>query len=361
MSSPASSRPTFRRASRSRCRARSIRAPFSTRWGPKPCWDRATCCTSRPAPGCRRGCTAPSSPTTKCTRWWITSSRRARPSMSTAYWMPLPRKAASGAWRTAATARPIRSTTRRWRSCSRRGGRRSRWYSAICASATTAPRGSSSRWSAPAWCRPWAPTATAKCWCRPRSEGRRSPLRAGTLSRHAGQTLISFVECPPVIKYRRIALAVMGSILLALALPVRASGLELLHAFIEGTRSARAGFTHTVVARSGRKPQQASGVMMFSRPGKFRWEYDRPYRQLIVGDGDKLWVYDPELKQVTTRKLAEAIGSSPAALLAGDNALDKNFILKDAGSSDGLEWVEAQPKSGETSFESLRLGLAGGM
>lgn len=164
-----------------------------------------------------------------------------------------------------------------------------------------------------------------------------------------------------MIKYRRIALAVMGSILLALALPVRASGLERLHAFIEGTRSARAGFTQTVVARSGRKPQQASGVMMFSRPGKFRWEYDRPYRQLIVGDGDKLWVYDPELKQVTTRKLAEAIGSSPAALLAGDNALDKNFILKDAGSSDGLEWVEAQPKSGETSFESLRMGFAGDM
>lgn len=136
-----------------------------------------------------------------------------------------------------------------------------------------------------------------------------------------------------------------------------ASGTAQLQAFVADTRSARASFSQTVVGKSGRKPQQSLGNFMFSRPGKFRWSYEKPYYQLIVGDGEKLWVYDKDLNQVSVKKLGSALGSSPAALLAGDNAMEKNFILKDAGSNEGLEWVEATPKEKEGSFERVRFGF----
>ncbi len=136
-----------------------------------------------------------------------------------------------------------------------------------------------------------------------------------------------------------------------------ASGTDQLKAFVADTHSARAGFSQTVVGKSGRKPQQSLGNFMFSRPGKFRWTYVKPYSQLIVGDGEKLWVYDQDMNQVSVKKLGSALGSSPAALLAGDNAMEKNFFLKDGGSTDGLEWVEATPKEKEGSFERVRLGF----
>lgn len=136
-----------------------------------------------------------------------------------------------------------------------------------------------------------------------------------------------------------------------------ASGTGQLKAFVENTRSARAIFSQTVVSKSGRKPQLSQGAFVFARPGKFRWSYEKPYAQLIVGDGEKLWIYDQDLNQVSVKKLGQALGSSPAALLAGDNAMEKNFVLTDAGSDDGLEWVEAKPKSQESSFVGVRLGF----
>jgi len=140
-----------------------------------------------------------------------------------------------------------------------------------------------------------------------------------------------------------------------------AAGLDKLKAFLENTHSGKATFTQTVVAKSGRKPQAAAGTMMFSRPGKFRWLYEKPYYQLIVGDGEKLWIYDRDLNQVSTKKIAAALGSSPAALLAGNNELEKNFTLKEGGESEGIEWVDAKPKTDDTSFEFLRIGFSGGL
>lgn len=148
--------------------------------------------------------------------------------------------------------------------------------------------------------------------------------------------------------------------LLFSAASVRADGLAQLKQFMDGTHSARGSFSQQVFSKSGRKPQQANGSFAFSRPGKFRWVYEKPYAQVLVGDGSKLWAYDQELNQVTTKKLGQALGSTPAAILAGDNSLDRNFVLKDAGSADGLEWVEATPKSSDSSFEHIRLGFAGG-
>ena len=137
-----------------------------------------------------------------------------------------------------------------------------------------------------------------------------------------------------------------------------ASGLDQLRAFLEGTRSGRTTFTQTVSVRSGRPPQQSSGSFAFSRPGKFRWSYDKPYPQLIVGDGEKLWIYDRDLNQVIVRKLGQALGASPAALLAGDNALERNFALTGGIASDGLEWVIAKPKSADSGFQEVRIGFA---
>jgi len=109
-----------------------------------------------------------------------------------------------------------------------------------------------------------------------------------------------------------------------------ANGLDQLKAFLETTHSARGSFYQSVASKSGRKPQQSSGSFALQRPGKFRWHYEKPYPQLLVSDGDKFWSFDPDLNQVTVRKLGKALGSSPAALLAGGD-LGSTFDLKDAG------------------------------
>ncbi|WP_412479574.1 outer membrane lipoprotein chaperone LolA [Azonexus sp. IMCC34839] len=148
----------------------------------------------------------------------------------------------------------------------------------------------------------------------------------------------------------------------ALAFPLlaHAGAIDQLHQFLQSTRTLKAEFSQTVIAKSGRKPQQSSGLVAISRPGKLRWEIQKPYPQLVVGDGEKVWIHDPELQQVTVRKAGQAIGSSPAALLSGSNELDKNFTLKEAGSGDGLDWVEATPKASDSGFERVRMGFAGG-
>ena len=150
-------------------------------------------------------------------------------------------------------------------------------------------------------------------------------------------------------------------LLIVLALPVtaHAGGVERLKAFIAGAKTAEADFTQTVSRKSGHVTQQASGKMAFARPGKFRWDYNPPYEQVIVGDGVKLWLYDADLNQVTSRKLGDALSGTPAALLAGDNAIEKLFTLKDAGIEDGMEWLEAVPKNKDTTFEQIRMGFKG--
>lgn len=160
--------------------------------------------------------------------------------------------------------------------------------------------------------------------------------------------------------------AVFGA-LLGATNGARAGAIDDLHRFLSGTRTLRADFAQSVVARNGQAAQVASGVMMISRPGKFRWQIDKPYSQLLVGDGEKVWMHDPDLRQVTVRKVGAALGGTPAALLAGDNTIEKNFTLRqldktdearsgDAG--DALDWVEATPRMADSGFEKVRLGFA---
>lgn len=155
----------------------------------------------------------------------------------------------------------------------------------------------------------------------------------------------------------------MKSLFFALALcaaqVAQAGAIDKLHRFLETTKTLRAEFAQIVVAKNGKKPQQSTGVMMISRPGKFRWQIVKPYEQLLVGDGEKVWIYDADLRQVTVKKFDAALGSTPAALLVGGDTLDKNFTLREAGEREGLEWLEALPKGSDSGFEKLRLGFSG--
>ena len=136
-----------------------------------------------------------------------------------------------------------------------------------------------------------------------------------------------------------------------------ATGLEQLRAFVAGAKNGTATFRQVVIGKGQGSARESSGTFTFERPGKFRWAYTEPYEQLVVGDGAKLWIYDRDLNQVIVRKLDRALGQSPAALLAGEAALDRDFELADAGASDGLEFVAAKPKSADSSFERVRIGL----
>jgi outer membrane lipoprotein carrier protein len=142
-----------------------------------------------------------------------------------------------------------------------------------------------------------------------------------------------------------------------LASVAAASGLDQLHAFLEGTQTAQGSFRQVVVNKDRRTTQTTSGTFAFQRPGKFRWTYAKPFDQLIVGDGEKVWVYDRDLNQVIVRKLDAALGATPAALLAGDNALEKNFTLVAGGEGDGVQYVDATPKAAESQFTRIRLGF----
>jgi len=150
------------------------------------------------------------------------------------------------------------------------------------------------------------------------------------------------------------------TLLLLLWLPVAALGastVDELKSLLQQTTTARAHFAQIVLDSNMKTLQQATGTMQFSRPGKFRWEYDKPYEQTIVGDGTRVWLYDKDLNQVTVRRFDRAIGSSPAALLAGNNEIEKDYTLKGLPSRDGLDWLEAVPRTLDTAFERIRLGF----
>ena len=146
-------------------------------------------------------------------------------------------------------------------------------------------------------------------------------------------------------------------LLFALPVTAHASATLKLKNFVASTHSAQADFTQVVLNKNGKRLQSASGTMQFERPGKFRWVYQKPYEQLIVGDGAKFWLHDVDLNQVTVKKMDAALGSSPAALLSGDNEIERGFELKDIAGKEGLEWLQAHPKSKDTSFDKILMAF----
>lgn len=145
--------------------------------------------------------------------------------------------------------------------------------------------------------------------------------------------------------------------LVLMPLMVKADGISSLKNFYDKTHAMRADFYQVVTDRQGRKIQEVYGEMQLKRPNKFRWDYNKPYEQQIISDGNQVWLYDTELAQVTVRALSKALGSSPAALLAGGDSLDKNFKLVNMVQKDNLDWVSANPKDKETGFEKISLAF----
>lgn len=156
---------------------------------------------------------------------------------------------------------------------------------------------------------------------------------------------------------RRMAALLFGTLLSATA--AADDGIAQLQRFIAQANSADGHFEQVVVSGAARRPQLSSGSFAFERPGRFRWSVETPYPQLLVSDGGRLWIWDEDLNQVTVKVLDDALGSTPAAILAGEGALEEAFELVDEGAAEDLVWVRATPRQADSSFEFMRMGLSG--
>ena len=146
-----------------------------------------------------------------------------------------------------------------------------------------------------------------------------------------------------------------------LALGMQASwadAVDTLRSFTQEVKTGRASFSQTVISPDGAKKKTSSGSFEFSRPNRFRFAYNKPFEQLIVSDGAKVWLHDIDLNQVSVRQLDQALGGTPAALLAG-GTLEKDFELLAQPAKDGLDWVQATPRNKDGSVAQLRVGFRG--
>jgi len=155
-------------------------------------------------------------------------------------------------------------------------------------------------------------------------------------------------------------------VMAACALAAQASGLDSLEAFVKSARSGHAEFTQVVIGPAkegqGARSKTSSGTFEFARPNRFRFDYKQPFEQVIVADGQTLWLYDVDLNQVTARKQSQVLASTPAALIAAApdlGALRKDFDLEAAGEKDGLQWVQATPRVKEGQLHSVKVGFRG--
>lgn len=151
------------------------------------------------------------------------------------------------------------------------------------------------------------------------------------------------------------------ALLFLLSASAHASAPKDLERFFSGVRTYTARFQQVVLDDKLNITQESSGTLWIARPGKFRWDYDAPFKQQIIGDGTRIWVYDVELQQATVRPMTGALGNTPALLLAGKGELKTTFQLKDLGQRDKLHWVQMMPKQRDGAFDDIRIGFEKGM
>lgn len=188
---------------------------------------------------------------------------------------------------------------------------------------------------------PWAPTVSAKFWCR-----------------HVKNKLSIWASLG-----RRVAL--LGLAALSAATPALADNVADLQALLRASPTGQLSFKQTVTApikpgQTRAKQTQSTGQFLFARPGKFRFDYETPFPQSIIADGQSLWLWDPDLNQVTVRNQAQALGNTPAALIAGSgdlNALNAAYVVRSMPSEAGLKWVEATPKQVDGTLRVVRVGF----
>jgi outer membrane lipoprotein carrier protein len=153
-------------------------------------------------------------------------------------------------------------------------------------------------------------------------------------------------------------LVALTAVMVAASASAFADAAESLRTFVKDVKSGQSTFTQTVTSPDGAKKKVSSGSFSFARPNRFRFDYARPYAQTIVSDGQKVWFHDPDLNQVTVRKMGDALGSTPVALLTG-SSIEKTFDLKGQPDQGGLEWVMATPKDTGGTIQWLKAGFKG--
>jgi len=132
-----------------------------------------------------------------------------------------------------------------------------------------------------------------------------------------------------------------------------------LNRFLDGLTTMEAKFIQTLIDPRGQLIEESHGVMWLSRPGRFRLQYTNPYEQVYVADGDKIWMYDKDLEQVTVKPQTDALGSTPAMLLSTTEPLQKNFTITELGAHEGFQWLELKPLAADSNFDFVRLAMEG--
>ena len=155
---------------------------------------------------------------------------------------------------------------------------------------------------------------------------------------------------------RRLTLMLAAACLAAVPWPVHADAVQALRDFVRDTPAGEAAFRQTVSTPDGARQRTSSGSFAFVRPNRFRFDYAKPYEQQVVSDGERLWVHDPGLEQVTVRRLSQALGQTPAALLTGAS-LDAGFVLSAQPARDGLRWARATPRDPDGGFRWMEVGF----
>ena len=150
----------------------------------------------------------------------------------------------------------------------------------------------------------------------------------------------------------------MVALLAAACATAQADAVDTLREFVRDVKSGQSTFTQVVTSADGTRKKTSSGDFEFARPNRFRFNYSKPFQQLIVADGVKVWIFDADLNQASSRRIAQAIGSTPAALLSGAS-LEPEFMLSPEPSRDGLDWALATPRAKDGAFQSMRVGFRG--
>jgi outer membrane lipoprotein carrier protein len=158
-----------------------------------------------------------------------------------------------------------------------------------------------------------------------------------------------------------IFLAAIANPALAASAQSAQAGQQRVEAFLQGLDGLQAQFKQILTDRNGQTIEEASGTLAISRPDRFRWDYAKPYQQVIVADGTRIWIYDSDLEQVTVRKLDATLSATPAMLLSGRSSLADNFNVTQVAKEGKIDWVRMEPKRDDTDFKWVRLGFEGAL
>lgn len=137
-------------------------------------------------------------------------------------------------------------------------------------------------------------------------------------------------------------------------------GLDRLNRFFDGLTSLRANFEQSVMDPGAFALQESRGVLIMQRPDKFLWDYQHPYQQSITADGEKIYIYDADLEQVTIKPMQQSMGDTPALLLSSAGKLSESFVITETGEDSGLQWLQLKPREQESNFVMMRLAFDAG-